>query len=211
MKKSMILWFLAGWLGMMACESSDSGASAEADQAEAPAEESEEKAVPDSVYVSRGKALAKASFQALRGHLMAAMQSGGVPKAIEVCAGKAAVLLDSLSNAHGARITRVSHKPRNPANAADSFEADLIARYEADRKAGLDWKPVIHRTAEGVTFYAPIPIKFEACLKCHGEPGKDIREEDYILIQQFYPQDQAIGFRMGDVRGLWKITFSEGS
>ena len=166
-----------------------------------------EQTMPDSAYLQRGKAITAAAFKTLKGHLMKAMQEGGVSQALSVCAGKAPLLLDSLSEVHDALVRRVSHRPRNPANAADSFEVSLIQRYEAMRKAGEPFKPVLRKDDEAVTFYAPIPIAMPGCLRCHGTPGKDIAEEDYILIQQYYPQDQAVGFQMGDVRGLWKIVF----
>ncbi len=211
MKHLLVVGVLGGVVGMFSCggpTDEQKASDASATEVHTPNAAAQ---TPDSVYIQRGKRIAQESFQALRSYLIRAMEEGGVSRAIEVCAGKAIPLLDSLSRVHGVRITRVSHKPRNPANAADSAEVALIQRYEADRKAGKSWHPKLQRTSEGVIFYAPIAIKFELCLKCHGQPGTDIAEEDYILIRQYYPQDQAVGFWMEDVRGLWKITFAEES
>jgi cytochrome c551/c552 len=42
------------------------------------------------------------------------------------------------------------------------------------------------------------------CIKCHG--GKtDITESTQKMIAQKYPNDKAIGYQMGDLRGMWKI------
>ncbi len=48
-----------------------------------------------------------------------------------------------------------------------------------------------------------------ACLKCHGLPGKDIDANTLALLQKKYPEDKATGYKLGDLRGAWKISFSK--
>jgi hypothetical protein len=48
-----------------------------------------------------------------------------------------------------------------------------------------------------------------ACLNCHGNAEKDIATKTLEVIMQKYPNDLAIGYKEGDFRGLWKITFPE--
>jgi len=43
----------------------------------------------------------------------------------------------------------------------------------------------------------------EACLGCHGEK---IKPELLSLLDQRYPQDQARGFREGDLRGAFTLS-----
>lgn len=43
----------------------------------------------------------------------------------------------------------------------------------------------------------------EACLGCHGEK---IKPELVELIDRHYPQDQARGFREGDLRGAFTLS-----
>jgi N-acetylglucosamine-6-phosphate deacetylase len=43
------------------------------------------------------------------------------------------------------------------------------------------------------------------CLNCHGEPGKDINDETLKKLNELYPQDQAKGHQIGDLRGMWSI------
>ena len=57
------------------------------------------------------------------------------------------------------------------------------------------------------TFFAPIVLNNARCLNCHGEAGKDIASESLALIQRHYPQDEATGFKLGDLRGAWRIDF----
>jgi hypothetical protein len=49
------------------------------------------------------------------------------------------------------------------------------------------------------------------CLNCHGEPDKDIKPENLALIRRLYPQDQATGFQLGELRGAWRIDFPASS
>jgi len=48
-----------------------------------------------------------------------------------------------------------------------------------------------------------------ACMKCHGQAGKEIDAKTMEIISQKYPDDLATGYKEGDLRGLWKITFLE--
>ncbi len=45
------------------------------------------------------------------------------------------------------------------------------------------------------------------CLQCHGTPNQDIAPETLAAIQKLYPGDKATGFKLGDLRGLWRVTF----
>ena len=69
-------------------------------------------------------------------------------------------------------------------------------------------KPQVITNADGIRdFLAPIVLGNPLCLQCHGTPGKDIAPETLAAIQKLYPDDKATGFKLGDLRGLWRITF----
>jgi hypothetical protein len=59
-----------------------------------------------------------------------------------------------------------------------------------------------------IVYYKPIRIAMPACLKCHGSAEKDIDPKTLAIIRQKYPDDLATNYKEGDLRGLWKITFS---
>ncbi|MCB0642928.1 MAG: hypothetical protein KDC44_14870, partial [Phaeodactylibacter sp.] len=61
---------------------------------------------PDSLYLERGRTIAAATFTTLSGRLQAAIKSGGVGAAVEVCNLAAMPLVDSLSEVHQAQIRR---------------------------------------------------------------------------------------------------------
>jgi hypothetical protein len=58
------------------------------------------------------------------------------------------------------------------------------------------------------TFYSPIVITNPLCLQCHGIPGTDLAPSTVALLQQLYPRDEATGFKLGDLRGLWRVDFA---
>jgi hypothetical protein len=43
------------------------------------------------------------------------------------------------------------------------------------------------------------------CLNCHGQPGTDISAETQKALAELYPNDLAIGHKIGDLRGMWSI------
>lgn len=59
-----------------------------------------------------------------------------------------------------------------------------------------------------IAFYAPIKVN-AFCLQCHGELGQTLQEEDYAMIKERYPGDQALGYVNGDLRGMWSIQWTE--
>ena len=133
---------------------------------------------------------------------MAAMKKGGVPEAVQYCNLAGLPLIDSLAQAHEVSIRRTSLKIRQPKDAPTAAEKKALDQYHAQFSAGEVLKPFV----ETNTFYAPILVS-EACLKCHGKLGETLKQEDYDLIKQLYPEDEAIGYAAGDLRGIWSITF----
>lgn len=162
---------------------------------------------------ARGRAIAAETFELLRGNLQTAIQSGGISNALPFCSIAASPLTAGMAAKHGVSLRRVTHKARNPAAAADAAELAILRAFEqALLEPGITASNpppplVTNFTAQALSFFAPILVANELCLKCHGEPGQDIRAEDVAVIRRLYPQDQATGFRMGQLRGAWRIDF----
>lgn len=73
---------------------------------------------------------------------------------------------------------------------------------------GEQAKPSVTVNMEGKTaFYAPI-ITNSLCLNCHGRVD-EIGVENYSIIKALYPEDKAVDFGVGDLRGIWSITFNK--
>ncbi len=138
---------------------------------------------------------AKALATELMGELSAALAAGDPSAAIGVCRGKAPLVAAQVSDTYGLEIGRTSHRLRNPANVApawaDAYVADLVEdpTYLAGPNGELG---------------ALLPIRLKAaCQMCHG-PAEDIDQAIQATLAADYPDDQAVGFAEGDLRGwLW--------
>ncbi|MBK9015821.1 MAG: DUF3365 domain-containing protein [Saprospiraceae bacterium] len=161
----------------------------------------------EKVYLDKGKAIAAATFTTLSGQLTAALEKEGVAGAVRYCNLAAMPLLDSLSKANNATIRRTSGKPRNPLDAPTEWEAELLSAFQLEASKGEQPMPRLKLLDEKkVAFAAPIMLQ-PLCTKCHGAVGTDIAEGDYAVIKELYPQDQAVGYKPGELRGMWSITF----
>ena len=171
---------------------------------DAPLNEQEEVA-----FVEKGRLIASTTFAALSTKLQEALQQGGVKQAITYCQLAAIPLTDSLSVAQGAAIRRTSLQVRNPQNAPTLTEKLILKEYEKNEKAEKELKPIVKRNdKQQIAFYAPIKVN-AFCLQCHGELGQTLKEEDYAMIKERYPGDQALGYVNGDLRGMWSIQWTE--
>lgn len=159
----------------------------------------------DEMIRQAGQGIVSATFGTLSGNLGRAMSEGGVPQAIEFCSVEAIPLTRELAAQADVEVRRASHKPRNPVNRADEVEMRVIEEYieQIDREEELSAR--FYRRDDRVYYYAPIRIASVSCLQCHGAPGTDIEEEHVTLIRSHYPQDEATGFSMGDLRGIWSV------
>jgi hypothetical protein len=114
-----------------------------------------------------------------------------------------------MAEKHGVTLRRVTHRPRHPAARATATESAILQSFEVALVAS-NHPPAAFATNLVVgeaTFFAPIVISNELCLKCHGEPDENISPADLAIIRQLYPHDQATGFKLGQLRGAWRIDF----
>lgn len=154
----------------------------------------------------RGKVIVSETFSVLSSNLQSAIQQGGVSNALPFCSLAASPITAGMASKHGVAIRRVTHKPRNPANRADATELAVLNHFKAALTSTNPPPPMVTNfTAETVTFFAPIVLNNELCLKCHGERGKDILAENIAVIERLYPPDEATGFKLGELRGAWRI------
>ncbi len=137
-----------------------------------------------------------------------AMKIGGPVHAVDFCNINAVPLMDSVSKAHQVKVERVTDKNRNPTN---------YLKTENDKSAWAKFKssffksekpvPFIVEENQNLIYYKPIAIGMPTCLKCHGAPEEDIDAATAEKIKEKYPNDLATNYKMGDFRGMWKLTF----
>jgi len=196
MKKKIFLPFAFFLLmGMVACsseESSKANSSSETPKME--------RKTPAEI----GQQISSAAQKRLGKNLMNAIKEGGHAHAVSYCRVAATSITDSVANQFDARVSRVSDKRRNPRNAANDQELEYISYYKQALSNEEDWEAKVVSSKQGYTYYTPI-LTQPLCLNCHGDPGTDIQEETLARLRSDYPQDQAVGYGIGEIRGLWKV------
>lgn len=136
----------------------------------------------------------------LVGRLKGAMASGGPAAAVSVCRDEAQQLTTAIAKKHDLAIGRTSHRLRNPANAPRPWAATTVAAH-AGRKVA-DAQPVVLAFGGRVGVLRPIGT-LDFCVTCHG-PRETVDAAIGSVLKTAYPQDQAVGFAPGDLRGwVW--------
>lgn len=164
-----------------------------------------------SVGVERALATARQTasgfVQELMATLLRELQSGGTLRAVAVCAEKAPELARGHSRA-GLQVRRVSQAVRNPANRPDAFEARQLETWERQLASGQAiseiWEVVTQDGQRALRYLRPIKVA-DLCLRCHGNPDQ-LEPALVRLLQEKYPQDQAVGYKVGDLRGAVSVT-----
>ena len=152
-------------------------------------------------------AAVQAFATALKSELMAAMQAGGPVAAIEVCSVRAPEIAESVSEEQDVEVYRVSLKNRNPENAPNHWQRDVLLQFETRKAAGEDpaaltWSETVATpNGEEFRFMQAIPTG-GLCLNCHGETLAPAVAEK---IAERYPGDTATGYREGDLRGAFVV------
>ena len=158
-------------------------------------------------YLNEGKVIAQSTGKLLTAKVKSTIKAQGPFEAINFCKLNAYPLTDSLSNLYRAEIKRVAVKFRNPENKANKQEEAVVSEYAKQIKSGDALKSTVKNTGDVVYFYAPIKVQ-HACLTCHGTPGVEIPDTLYQKIKELYPNDLAVNFKEGDLRGIWSIAFA---
>ncbi len=159
-------------------------------------------------YLQKGGEIANQTQSELLINVSNAIKKGGPAYAIDYCNLRALPLKDSLSRLNNCQIRRIALKYRNPADMPQTEkEKEQLNQYLLAYQKGESIEPEVYLFKGRIEYYQPILIAMEACLKCHGDAGKQIEEETLQKIQAHYPDDLATGFELNDFRGAWKITF----
>lgn len=158
----------------------------------------------DSLYIKEGDSLVLATFDTLRISLQRTIAKNGFEGAVSYC-NVQALSLTNVYKSDVVSIERVSTQFRNHANAPDSLEREVLKRLAAVQKSEL-----VRISENEVHYFKPIIIQ-PMCLACHGDPQKDIQPAVLQTISKLYPDDKAIGYKEGDLRGAWHIIFRNNS
>lgn len=158
-------------------------------------------------FTQQGKAAIKEFATTLKGSLVAAMKSGGPIEAITVCNQVAPAIATDLSEKYGFEVARTSLKVRNSNNTPDAWEKDVLNQFESRKEQGEEAKTLF--VSESITQSGSHEMRMmkaiptgAICLTCH---GSNIEPKIQAKLSELYPEDQATGFKLGDIRGAFTI------
>lgn len=135
--------------------------------------------------------------------LMNGMQQG-VVTAIDYCNLEAPEIAEKVPA--GVEVGRTSHRVRNPANEpTDLLQAPLDYYLEMERR-GEKATGQITQLPSGEWLYVEPIYTQPMCLACHGE---NLAPEVQTAINEKYPNDKAVGFKEGELRGMFWLKLQE--
>lgn len=189
---------LAALALMAACADRESSATGDTAATDTPLDS----AVPAEL-AERAREAASALGAGLQSRLFAALESGGPELAVTVCADSAQ-RWSAEHASEGVYVRRVSLRTRNPDNRPDALEQRLLRELDSLHRAGsvptelMRWEVV---DGERVVQYARPILVAQPCLTCHG-PRAELAPGVRSLIAERYPADSAVGYSVGDLRGM---------
>lgn len=144
--------------------------------------------------------------QQVRGELVKSMETSGPLRSIVVCKYAVPEISSALSRKSGAKVTRVSLSPRNPAlGGPDAWERKVLTEFDARVRGGENGEGLEHAeiVSEGPQRYfrymKALPMG-PLCVSCHGT-AEQIAPAVKTQLSAEYPHDKAVGYRLGQVRG----------
>lgn len=154
------------------------------------------------------KFIAQEAFGLLSTALNQQIKTGGSLAALAYCNENALALTDSLAKQYGIQLQRLASRNRNPKNAANEREIEILREWDLALRNDQPLIPVQQESEEQIDWYGAITIPHPRCLDCHGLVAEgDIFPETLAAIKQLYPNDKAVNFELGDLRGMWKISY----
>ena len=156
-----------------------------------------------------GEEASKMLLKRLKKELKLALKTKGPVGAIEVCSKKALNITQEVADEIGdIKIKRTSFKYRNPKNKPDIYEAKALKFFENQIKKTGKLPPYYIQKVNGeYRYYKPLKVQ-NVCLTCHGDPT---HMDPNLLnkLKELYPHDKALGYSVGDFRGVIRVSIPE--
>ncbi len=140
------------------------------------------------------RALTQALGSRLQAQLLQALSEQGPAAAIEVCRDVAPQIAAELSRQSGAKVGRTSLRWRNPLNAPEDWQAEVL---------GDEFEEFFAQHAGGARYMRVIRLG-AVCATCHGQ---NISPQIEASLAEHYPYDLATGYEVGDVRGAFVVSW----
>lgn len=162
-------------------------------------------AVDVDLFIVEGQQLIARYATQLQSELQQSLQQNGPVAAISHCQR----VVPQLKAEYDSRwqIGRTALKVRNPLNAADAWEQKGLNAFvrrlqQGESYTDMEYHEIVELDGQAVFRYMEAIPTRPVCLTCH---GKTLAEPVAQKIKQLYPQDQATGFEIGDLRGAFTL------
>lgn len=157
-------------------------------------------------FTEEGRRLATQIVSQVRGELVKELERTGPIRAIVVCKYSVPEITSAISRQSGMRVTRVALRPRNSALAEpDAWEQKILLDFEkrvakGERADALEFAEVVQEPAGKALRYMKAIAMAQPCMVCHGPSGQ-ISEGVRAQLATEYPNDRAVEYQVGQVRG----------
>ncbi len=140
----------------------------------------------------------------LKPALKKALKTGGPAHAIDVCSVQAPAIAQRLQKETGWSVRRVSLKPRNAETAVpDAWEKKVLEQFDARQAKGESAKKMAYaEVVDGKFRFMKAQGVEPVCLTCH---AAKVSPQVEAALQQKYPQDHALGYSLGQIRGAFSL------
>jgi len=162
-------------------------------------------AAPPQAMLEEAREVAARVPEKLMSVLYEELQDKGPAGAIEVCRVKAPAMAREASERTGWEIRRASLGNRTERAAPDSWERSVLVAFDAQQAAGADTAAMERAevVSEGgrkwVRYAKALPTR-QICLQCHGT-ADELGEGVQARLRALYPNDRAVGYQSGQIRG----------
>ena len=144
--------------------------------------------------------------------LKAAMSTDGPVAAVSVCKESAPAIARQLSITNDAKVTRIGTRVRNQnMGVPNAWQKEALTQFEARLSQGEKapdieyWQVADNGHGKSELRYAKAIAVQPQCLSCHGA-AQDIAAPLADKLRIEYPNDQATGYSVGQLRGAVVVT-----
>jgi hypothetical protein len=161
----------------------------------------------DSDLLSQSRATSLGMLKELGQKLQSAMADGGAVNAIGVCNTQAPEIAGRVSAQNQVKLSRVGTRARNPVmGVPNDWQAKALAQFDAalargDKPADMEFSETVVKPDGSKEFHFAKPIVMQPmCVACHGSSDQ-ISPEVKSKLSELYPNDKAVNYQPGQLRG----------
>ena len=167
---------------------------------------------PNESAMQETRDIASAMLKELGQTLQAAMANGGPENAIGVCKTQAPEIAMKLSMKHQLKVARVGTRARNSEmGVPNDWQTQALKQFETrlakgDKPYDIEFIQLVKSGSYDLELRYAKPIVLQPmCTACHGTP-EQISPEVKAKLDQLYPNDKAVNYKPGELRGAVVVT-----